>query len=53
MNLTSVIAVTLLVVWAILLFGLHVGSGGVNLLYAAGVLAVARRIIIGAPKFVS
>lgn len=53
MNLTSVIAITLLAVWATLLFGLHAGSGSVNLLYAAGVLAVARRIIVGAPKFLS
>jgi len=53
MNLTLVIAVTALVIWAVLLFGLHVGSGSVNLLYAVAAIATARRIMVGAPKFLS
>jgi len=53
MNLTLVIAVTALATWAVLLFGLHIGTGPVNLLYALGAIAIARRVIVGAPKFLS
>jgi len=53
MNLTLAFAVIALLAWAVLLFGLHVQSGAVNVLYALGAVAVARRIIAGAPKFLS
>jgi hypothetical protein len=53
MNLTLVSAIVTLVAWAVLLFGLHIGAGSVNLLYAFGAIAIARRIIVGAPKFLS
>lgn len=53
MNLTLTVAVVALAGWAVLLFGLHVGSGSVNLLYALGAIAIARRIIVGAPRFLS
>lgn len=53
MNLTLSIAIVALVAWAVLLFGLHIGSGSVNLLYAVAAIATARRIIVGAPKYLS
>ena len=53
MNLTLVAAVALLLVWCILVFALHLGSGTVQVLYAVSVVLFARRIIAGAPKFLS
>jgi hypothetical protein len=53
MNLTLVIAVTALALWAVLLFGFHIGTGSVNLLYALAAIATARRITVGAPRFLS
>jgi hypothetical protein len=53
MNVTLVTAIALLVVWAILVFALHLGSGPVQLLYGCSVILFARRIITGAPKFLS
>jgi hypothetical protein len=41
------------VLWAVLLFGAHVQSGAIHLLYAAGMILLARRLIAGAPRFVS
>jgi hypothetical protein len=53
MNLTLVGAVVSLALWAILAFGADVGSGFVHLLYALGTILIARRIVTGAPKFLS
>src|SRR5437773_11031424 len=53
MNLTLVAAIALLVLWCLLVFALHLGSGPVQLLYAVSVVLFARRIIAGAPKFLS
>jgi len=53
MNITSIVALTSLVAWVVLLFFLHIGSGSVNLLYAIAAIATARRIIVGNPKFMS
>jgi len=53
MNLTLVAAVALLLLWGILVFALHLGNGPVQLLYAVSVILFARRIIAGAPKFLS
>ena len=53
MNLTLAFAMVAVLAWAILLFGLHVESGAVNVLYALGAIAAARRIMVGAPKFLS
>ncbi len=53
MNLTLVGALVLLVSWMIIVFVAHVGSGPVHLLYAVAVVLFARRIIAGAPKFLS
>lgn len=53
MNLTLVAATLLLVAWLVLVFVAHQGSGAVQLLYAAAVTLFARRILAGAPKFLS
>ena len=53
MNLTLIAAVVLLLPWGLLVFGAHNGSGPVHVLYAAAVVLFARRIIVGAPKFLS
>lgn len=53
MNLTSIAAVVLLLLWGILVFVMHLGSGPVQVLYPLAVVLFARRIIVGAPKFLS
>jgi len=53
MNVTLVTAIALFVLWSVLVFALHIGSGPVQLLYACAAILVARRIITGAPKFLS
>jgi hypothetical protein len=53
MNVTLITAILSLAAWAALVFGAHVGSGPVQLLYAAAAILFARRIIVGAPRFLS
>jgi hypothetical protein len=53
MNLTLIAAVALLLVWGTLVFAMHLGSGPVQVLYALAVILFARRILVGAPKFLS
>ena len=53
MNLSLVAAIGLLLLWGVLVFGAHLGSGPVHVLYALAVVLFARRIIVGAPKFLS
>ena len=53
MNITLVVAIGLLLLWGVLVFVAHNGSGPVHLLYAISVILCARRIIAGAPKFLS
>ena len=53
MNVTLLTATALLVAWFLLLFVAQVPSGNINLLYAAAIILFARRILIGAPRFVS
>jgi hypothetical protein len=53
MNLTLVGAVVLLLGWCALVFLAHTESGAVHLLYAAGVVLLARRVMVGAPRFLS
>jgi hypothetical protein len=43
----------MLIVWILLAFVAQVPSGTVHLLYAAAVVLFARRILVGAPRFVS
>jgi hypothetical protein len=53
MNLTLVTAVVSLVAWVMLVFVAHIGAGPVQLLWAAAVLLFARRVLAGAPRFLS
>jgi len=53
MNLSLVVAVVMVVVWGVLVFVVQVPSGWVHLLYVGAVLLFARRILLGAPKFLS
>ena len=53
LNLTLLAAVVMLLAWFLLVFVSHVPSGAVHLLYAAAVILLARRILVGAPRFVS
>ena len=43
----------MLFVWFLLVFVAQVPSGSVHLLYAAATILFARRILVGAPRFVS
>jgi len=51
MNLTLLLGMTCLVAWLVLVFVAHIGSGPVQLLWAAAVLLFARRVLAGAPTF--
>jgi hypothetical protein len=53
MNLTLIGAVVSLVLWGTLVFAADLGSGLVHLLYGVGTILIARRIVTGAPKFLS
>ncbi len=53
MNLTLLGAVTLLAVWLVLLITSTVVAGPVNLLYAGATVLLARRVLVGAPQFLS
>ena len=53
MNLTSIAALVLLLLWGLIVFAAHNGNGPVHVLYAAAVILFARRIIVGAPRFLS
>jgi len=53
MNLSLIGAIGLLLLWGIVVFGAHNGDGPVHVLYAAAVILFARRIIAGAPRFLT
>ena len=53
MNLTSLAAVVMLLIWMVLVFVVQVPSGAVHLLYAGAVILFARRVLAGAPRFIS
>ena len=53
LNLTLLAAVVMLIAWFLLLFVAQVPSGTIHLLYAAAIILIARRILVGAPRFVS
>lgn len=53
MTLSLILALVSLVLWLVLGFVTPVAAGWVHLLYAAAVVLIARRIIVGAPKFLS
>ena len=43
----------MLITWVLLLFVAHVPSGTIHLLYAGAMILFARRVLAGAPRFVS
>lgn len=43
----------MMVAWILLVFVAQVPSGTVHLLYAGAVILFARRVLVGAPTFVS
>lgn len=53
MNLTLLAAVVMLFAWGLLVFVAQVPSGTIHLLYAGAIILFARRILVGAPRFVS
>ena len=53
MNLTLLAAIVALLSWLGLLIGAHNGSGIVQMLWAVAVVLFARRVLVGAPKFLS
>lgn len=53
MNLTLISAVTLLLVWLAVLVVAAPAPGAAHLLYAGAVVLFARRVVVGAPKFLS
>jgi hypothetical protein len=52
-NLTLLIASACLASWIGLAFIAGVPSGAVHLFYAAGIVLLARRVLVGAPRFLS
>jgi len=53
LNLTLVAAVVMLLIWMVLVLVVQVPSGAVHLLYAGSVILFARRVLAGAPRFIS
>src|SRR6266545_2210270 len=53
LNVTLLAAVVMLIAWFLLLFVAQVPSGTIHLLYAGAIIMCARRILVGAPRFVS
>ena len=53
MTLSVLLAIVSFVVWIMLGFVTPVAAGWVHLFYAAGIILIARRILVGAPKFLS
>jgi len=53
MTLSLLLALVSLVLWIVLGFVTPVAAGWVHLFYAAAVVLIARRIVVGAPRFLS
>jgi hypothetical protein len=53
MNLSLVLAIASFVVWIIVGFVSPIAAGWVHLFYAATVMLLARRILVGSAKFLS
>ena len=53
MNVSLLAAVAMVIGWIVLVFVAQAPSGWVHVLYAGAVLLFARRILVGAPKFLS
>jgi hypothetical protein len=53
MTLSGLLAVVSFILWIVLGFVTPIAAGWVHLFYAAAVILIARRILVGAPRFVS
>ncbi|HUL03978.1 MAG TPA: hypothetical protein VLV16_12190 [Gemmatimonadales bacterium] len=53
MNLSLLGSLACALVWVLLVFVAHNGSAPVHVLWAAAVLLAARRVLAGAPRFLS
>jgi hypothetical protein len=53
MTLSLLLAIVAFVLWIVLGFVMPVAAGWVHLFYAATVILIARRVLVGAPKFLS
>lgn len=53
MNLSLIAGVVMLLVWGVLLAVAQPATGTIHLLLAGGVVLLARRVLVGAPKFLS
>ena len=53
MNLTLLAAVVMLALWIVLGFVAPIPAGWVHLLYAGAMVLLARRVMAGAPRFLS
>jgi len=53
MNLSLLIAVVMVIAWVMVVVVAQVPTGWVHTCYVAAVLLFARRILVGAPKFLS
>jgi hypothetical protein len=51
MNLTLLAAVVMLLLWILLALVVALPSGWVHLFYAGGMILLARRVLVGAPRF--
>ena len=45
--------VVMLIAWFLLLFVWQVPSGTIHLLYAGAIILIGRRLLVGAPRFMS
>jgi hypothetical protein len=53
MTLSLVLSITAFVAWVLLAFVAAIPAGWPHLFYAAAIMLAARRVIVGAPKFLS
>ena len=53
MTLSLVLALLSFALWIVLGFVTPVAAGWVHLFYAAAVILIARRVLVGAPRFLS
>jgi hypothetical protein len=51
MTLSLVLGIVSLAAWIVLAFVAAIPAGWPHLLYAAAVMLIARRILVGAPRF--
>lgn len=53
MTLSLVLGIVSLALWIVLAFVMAIPAGWPHLFYAAAVMLIARRILVGAPRFLA